>query len=71
MKKRDPFAYIPFSAGPRNCVGQKFAESEFRLTVAKVLYNFDIEVIEEEKIERLNAFIQKPLNLYLKFTPRS
>jgi len=71
MKKRDPFAYIPFSAGPRNCVGQKFAESEFRLTVAKVLYNFDVEVIEEEKIERLNAFIQKPLNLYLKFTPRS
>ena len=51
-------------------MGQKFAENELRLTVAKVLYNFDIHVVDEEGIERFNAFIQKPLNLYLKFMPR-
>lgn len=38
----------PFSLGPRNCIGKNLAFSEMRQILARLLWNFDLELVDKK-----------------------
>lgn len=62
-KDNNPFSFIPFSAGSRNCIGQKFAMLELKAVISKVLRNFVLKLPENsEELILMTEVILKSKN---------
>lgn len=64
-------AFKPFSAGPRDCIGKNLAYAELHLVIARLLWKFDVEVLEgqEDWLSAQRVFVlwdKGPLMIKLK-----
>ena len=57
-RQRPPYVYLPFGGGARNCIGTAFAQVEAKIVLARILQQFDLELLSQHVRPLMKATLE-------------
>jgi len=70
LTERQKDGFIPFSYGPRSCVGRNVAEMELALIIATTFRRYEFDLYQD-KLDTREGFLRKPLECMVGIKKRS
>jgi len=72
-KKYSAYQYMPFSAGPRNCIGMRYGWAQMKVCLSHIMRNFSVSTkLKMDDVDILCGCVLEPADpIMLTFTKRS
>ena len=66
-----PYAYIPFAAGPRSCIGAPFATMEIKTVLAMALQRYRLDLVPGQHVEAtVRTTVQPKSGIFMRAHPQ-